>query len=83
MPQPYQQQMQPRKALLLFVKNLSTPVILYFENPETEYKHIQQILAKPSIGKIIEFKPKGPIKNFSVMDNQICAVAIQEEAAIK
>lgn len=82
MPQPYQP-LQPRKALLLFVKNVSTPVILYFENPDEEYNNIKQIIAKPSTGKLLEFKPKGPIKYFSVMDNQIAAVGLQEEAALK
>lgn len=79
----YQQQIKARKALLLFIKNVSTPVILYFANPEEEYQKIQQIIAKPSMGKLLELKPKGPIKTFSVIDSQICAVALQEEAAIK
>lgn len=83
MAQPYQQQMQARKALLLFIKNVSTPIILYFDQPDVEYKNIQQIIAKPSVGKLLELKPKGPIKTFSVIDSQICAVALQEEAAIK
>ena len=83
MPQPYQQPLQPRKALLLFVKNIATPIILYFDNPDEEYKKIQQILAKPSAGRLLEFTPKGPIKFFSVIDNQISAVGLQEEAALK
>lgn len=84
MPQPFQHQpLQPRKALLLFVKNVATPIILYFDNPDEEYRGIQQIIAKPSAGRLLEFKPKGPIKSFSVMDNQIAAVALQEEAALK
>ncbi|MDD3419809.1 MAG: hypothetical protein PHE78_04305 [Candidatus Gastranaerophilales bacterium] len=81
MPQPYQP-LQPRKALLLFVKNLATPVILYFDNPDEEYKKIQQIIARPS-GRLLEFTPKGPIKFFSLQDSQILAVALQEEAALK
>lgn len=79
----YQQQVKTRKALLLFIKNVSTPIILYFANPDEEYKKIQQIIAKPSVGKLLELTPKGPIKTFSVIDNQICAVALQEEAALK
>ena len=83
MSQPYQQTFQPRKALLLFVKSIATPIILYFENPDEEYKKIQQILAKPSTGRVLEFTPKGPIKFFSVIDNQLSAVGLQEEAALK
>lgn len=83
MPQPYQQALQPRKALLLFIKNVSTPVIMYFDNPDEEYRKIQQIIAKPSAGRLLEFTPKGPIKYFSVMDNQLAAVGLQEEAALK
>lgn len=79
----YQQQVKARKALLLFIKNVATPVILYFDNPDAEYQNIQQIIAKPSVGKLLELKPKGPIKTFSVIDSQICAVALQEEAALK
>lgn len=82
MAQPYQP-LQPRKALLLFIKNVSTPIILYFDNPDEEYRNIQQIIAKPSAGRLLEFKPKGPIKFFSVPDNQIVAVGLQEEAALK
>ena len=82
MAQPYQP-LQPRKALLLFIKNVSTPIILYFDNLDEEYRNIQQIIAKPSAGRLLEFKPKGPIKFFSVPDNQIVAVGLQEEAALK
>lgn len=82
MTQPFQQ-IQPRKALLLFIKGLGTPVILYFDNPDEEYKKIQKIITTPSNGKLIEFKPKGPIKFFSVLDNQIGAVGMQEEAVMK
>lgn len=82
MSQPYQQ-LQPRKALLLFIKNVATPVILYFDNPDEEYKKIQQIISKPSAARVVEFRPKGPIKFFSVVDNQIMAVGLQEEAALK
>ena len=76
MTQPFQQ-IQQRQALLLFIKGLGTPVVLYFDNADEEYKKIQKIIASPSTGRLIEFTPKGPIKFFSVLDNQISAVAMQ------
>lgn len=83
--QHYQQQIQTRKALLIFVQSMNAPVVLFLDDVETEYKTFQQIIlnASHSNPKLIERTTNGPIKKFSILDTQISGVAIQEEPVLK
>ena len=83
--QHYQQQIQTRKALLIFVQSMNAPVVLLLDDVETEYKTFQQIIlnASNSNPKLIERTTNGPIKKFSILDTQISGVAIQEEPVLK
>lgn len=83
--QHYQQQIQTRKALLIFVQSMNAPVVLFLDDVETEYKTFQQIIlnASNSNSKLIERTTNGPIKKFSILDTQISGVAIQEEPVLK
>ena len=83
--QHYQQQIQTRKALLIFVQSMNAPVVLFLDDVETEYKTFQQIIliASNSNPKLIERTTNGPIKKFSILDTQISGVAIQEEPVLK
>lgn len=69
-----------RKSILLFCKNLSAPLVLYFDDPEKKYVELQNILKTQALQpKLLEYMPVGPIKKVSIMSNQICAVALQDE----
>ena len=83
--QHFQQQIQTRKALLIFVQSMNAPVVLFLDDVETEYKTFQQIIlnASNSNPKLIERTTNGPIKKFSILDTQISGVAIQEEPVLK
>ena len=83
--QHYQQQIQTRKALLIFVQSMNAPVVLFLDDVETEYKTFQQIIlnASNSNTNLIERTTNGPIKKFSILDTQISGVAIQEEPVLK
>ncbi|HIZ29191.1 MAG TPA: hypothetical protein H9673_08395 [Candidatus Adamsella sp.] len=83
--QHFQQQIQTRKALLIFVHSMNAPVVLFLDDVEAEYKSFQQIIlnASHSNPKLIERTTNGPIKKFSILDTQISGVAIQEEPVLK
>ena len=75
------QQMQTRKALLVFLKVVAPPMVLYVDNPDETYLEIRKIMANANqqAPKLIEKLGKGPLKKISVLDTQIAGVAIQEE----
>ena len=77
------QQMQIRKALLIFLKVVGPPLVLYVDNPDETYIEIKKIItnANSHSPKIIEKLGKGPLKKIAVLDTQIAGVAIQEEPA--
>jgi len=77
------QQIQTRKALLVFLKVVAPPMVLYVDNPEETYAEIRKIIAgaHQQAPKLVEKFGKGPLKKISVLDTQIAGVAIQEEPA--
>jgi len=77
------QQMTIRKALLIFLKVVGSPLVLYVDNPDETYAEIKKIIANanPHSPKIIEKLGKGPLKKIAVLDTQIAGIAIQEEPA--
>jgi len=81
--QHYQQgkQIQTRKAVLIFLKHVAPPIILYVDEPDELYQEVRQIISKasPATPKLIENIGKGPLKKVSALDIQIAGVAIQEE----
>lgn len=83
MPTPFQtqQQVKIRTALLIFIKGSAAPLVLYFDNPQAVYAEIQELLKAGAV-KLVEKDTNGPIKKFSVMSNQISAVAMQDEQYI-
>lgn len=82
MSQPFQQtpQFKTRIAVLVFIKSSAAPMVLYFENPITEYEEFVQILkTSATMNKMIEKDTIGPIKKFCIFSSQIAGVALQEE----
>ena len=71
-----------RKPVLIFLKIVGPPLVLYVDDSEAVYNEVRQIIANASeqSPKLIEKVGKGPLKKLSVLDTQIAGVAIQEEA---
>jgi hypothetical protein len=78
------QQLQIRKALLILLKGVGAPIVLYVDNPDELYSEIRQIIAgaSPAAPKVVEKLGKGPLKKMAVLDTQIAGVAIQEEPVV-
>lgn len=67
-----------KTAILVFLKNLAAPLVLYFDNPQEIYDELKETVNSPS-SKVYEFEPNGPIKKVCVNASQISGVALQEE----
>lgn len=78
MSQQYNSNIKVKTAVLVFLKNLAAPLVLYFDNPPEVYEQIKEVINTPS-NKVFEFLPNGPIKKVCVSASQISSVAIQEE----
>jgi len=74
-------QVKTRKPVLIFLKIVGPPLVLYVENSEAVYQEIKQIIAgaNEQSPKLIEKTGKGPLKKLTVLDTQIAGVALQEE----
>ena len=74
-------QIKTRKPVLIFLKIVGPPLVLYVDNSEVLYQEIKQIIssANEQAPKIIEKVGKGPLKKLAVLDTQIAGVALQEE----
>ena len=77
-------QVQIRKPILIFLKHVGPPVLLYVEDIEATYQELKGIITSASdrAPKLIEKIGKGPLKRLAVLDTQIAGIAIQEEPAV-
>ena len=77
-----QQQVQgkiaTRWAILIFCKDVASPMVLYFDNAEKVYEDLKGLINSTEI-KMVEFEPIGPIKKASLLSSNIMGVALQEE----
>ncbi len=77
-----QQQMQGtiqiKMALLVFCKDMSNPMVLYFDNAQKVYDDLKALINSTEV-KMVEFEPLGPIKKAAVLSDRIVSVALQEE----
>jgi len=68
-------------SVLVFLRYLAAPVVLYSDNPVTLYdemrRHIQQ--ANPAAPKLLEKAGAGPLKKVSFFDTEVMGVAIQSD----
>ena len=69
---------QTRLALLVFCKDMNTPMVLYFDNAQKVYEDLRALINSTEV-KLVEFEPVGPIKKASVLSDRIVGVALQEE----
>ncbi len=75
------QQIKTRRPLLVFLKNVAPPIVLYTDDTDALYAEMLEIItnANPNSPKLIEQSAKGPVKKLAVLDTQIAGIAIQEE----
>ncbi len=68
-------------SVLVFLKSLATPLVLYAENPTALYDEIKQIVraANPQAPKLIEKQGMGPLKKVAFLDTEVSGVAVQLE----
>lgn len=80
-PTPNMSNIKTRKPVLIFLKIVGPPLVLYVENSEAVYQELKQIIAgaNEQAPKLIEKTGKGPLKKLAVLDTQIAGVALQEE----
>ena len=77
-----QQQVQgtikTRMAVLVFCRDVSNPMVLYFDNAQKVYDDLKTLINSTEV-KMVEFEPIGPIKKASLLSSNIVGVALQEE----
>jgi hypothetical protein len=75
------QKVKTRRPVLIFLKMVGPPLVLYVDDTEAVYDELKQIMqnASEQSPKLIEKTGKGPLKKLAVLDVQIAGVAIQEE----
>jgi len=68
-------------CVLVFMKSLATPLVLYADNPAALYDEIKQIVraANPQTPKLIEKQGVGPLKKVAFLDTEVSGVAVQLE----
>ena len=80
-----QQQIQgkitTRNALLVFCKDMASPMVLYFDNAQKIYEDLRTLINSTEV-KMVEFEPIGPIKKATIISDRIVGVALQEEQYI-
>lgn len=76
--QQIQGKLQTRTALLIFCKDLSSPMVLYFDNAQKIYDDLRALINSTEV-KLVEFEPIGPIKKATILSDRIVGVALQEE----
>ena len=80
--QPPQQQAPP-PAVLVFLKSLATPLVLYTPNVLDTFVDIKDAMknAKSASPKLIEKETLGPLKIVYFWDTEIAGAALQMEVA--
>ena len=80
-----QQQIQgkiaTRTAVLVFCKDMASPMVLYFDNAQKIYDDLRALVNSTEV-KLVEFEPTGPIKKATILSDRIVGVALQEERYI-
>lgn len=66
-------------SVLVFLKSLSTPIVLYADQPTQLYEEIRQLVqaANSQSPKLIEKNGVGPLKKVSFLDTEVSGVALQ------
>jgi hypothetical protein len=70
-------------SVLVFMKSLATPLVLYADNPTALYDEMKQIIRSANVQtpKLIEKQGVGPLKKVAFLDTEVSGVAVQLEPA--
>jgi len=71
-------QKKTRFSVVLFLKGASTPIVMYFDNPQAVYQELKQLMKSPT-PVLVEKEPIGPVKKVCFVSTQISSVIMQEE----
>ncbi len=79
MAQPFsnQPQVKVRKAIIIFLKSASQPIVIYSSNPQKDYEELKNAMKTPNV--VVEKEASGPIKNYCMVSNNILGVILQDE----
>jgi hypothetical protein len=68
-------------SVLVFMKSLATPLVLYADNANQLYDDIKQLIktANPHTPKLVEKQGVGPLKKVAFLDTEVSGVAMQLE----
>lgn len=80
-PQQIQGSIATRTAVLVFCKDMASPMVLYFDNAQKIYEDLRTLINSTDV-KLVEFEPIGPIKKATILSDRIMGVALQEEKYI-
>jgi hypothetical protein len=71
-------------SVLVFLKALSTPVVLYADQPTQLYEEIKRLIqtANPNAPKLIEKNGVGPLKKVAFLDTEVMGVALQADPVL-
>jgi hypothetical protein len=66
-------------CVLVFLKGLAAPVVLYTSQPQTLYEELRQLCLSrnPNDPKLIEQQTLGPLKQVCFWDTELMGVALQ------
>ena len=66
-------------TVLVFLKSLATPIVLFTENPQQTYDELKEILkhVHANSPKLIEKQTIGPLKFVTFWDTQLAGFALQ------
>lgn len=66
-------------TVLVFMKSLAAPIVLFSDNPVSLYEEIKRNVqqANAATPKLIEKNGAGPLKKVSFLDTEISGVALQ------
>ncbi|MDX2085305.1 MAG: hypothetical protein SFZ03_07950 [Candidatus Melainabacteria bacterium] len=70
-------------SVLVFLKSLATPVVLYADSPTQLYDELREaiLVANPAQPKLLEKNGAGPLKKVSFLDTELAGVAMQVDPA--
>ncbi|MEB3206620.1 MAG: hypothetical protein VKK59_04655 [Vampirovibrionales bacterium] len=74
----------PNMAVLLLLRSLATPVVLYADAPTQLYDEIKTLMtqANPQAPKLIEKPGMGPLKKVAFLDTDVLGVALQSDQGL-
>jgi hypothetical protein len=66
-------------SVLLFLRSMAAPVVLYGDNPTQLYEELKQVIraASAQSPKLIEKPGAGPLKKVAFLDTDVMGVAMQ------